>query len=511
MDRTAGILLHPTSLPGRGPCGDLGAGATRFLDWLQSAGITLWQVLPLGPVGYGDSPYTPTSVFAGNPLLVSVESLLAEGWIAEAEPAAASPGDGSARCDLAAARALKDAVFRRAWESLPAAPKDLRQAHTEFVEERRGGWLDDWALYSALKERFELREWSAWPDDLARRHPAALALARRELASEIGRHRFVQFLFERQWSAVRDAAAERGIRILGDLPIYTALDSADVWSHPELFDLDDNGAPRAVAGVPPDYFSATGQLWGNPLYRWDRHDASGFAWWNDRLRVQLERADLLRIDHFRGLEAYWEVPADEPTAAGGRWRPAPGARLLRAAADALGALPLVAEDLGVITPAVEALRDDFGLPGMKVLQFAFDEPASNHLPHYYRRRSIAYTGTHDNDTARGWFAAAPAATRRRALTYLGGDAAQIHLALLRAAWTSVAECAVAPLQDVLGLGAEARLNHPGLGSGNWTWRVRAPELTPGAAQALRELTIAAGRAAQPTAPPADRPGGPTPQ
>jgi 4-alpha-glucanotransferase len=510
MHRSAGILLHPTSLPGTGPCGDLGAGATRFLDWLQSAGVALWQVLPLGPVGYGDSPYTPTSVFAGNPLLVSVEALVTEGWIgAEDVEAAAEPGVG--RCDLAAARTQKEAIFRCAWEGLPAAPAELRRAHAEFVERRRGGWLDDWALYSALKERFELREWSAWPADLARRHPAALDLARRELGAAIDRHRFVQFLFERQWTAVRSAAAERGIQVLGDLPIYPALDSADVWSHPELFDLDQDGAPRVVAGVPPDYFSATGQLWGNPLYRWEQHESSGFEWWIDRLRVQLERADLLRIDHFRGLEAYWEVPAGAPTAAAGRWRPAPGARLLGCVAGALAALPLVAEDLGVITPAVEALRDDFDLPGMKVLQFAFDETDSNHLPHHYRRRSIAYTGTHDNDTALGWFGAATPATRRRALTYLGGDGSQIHRSLLRAAWTSVADRAVAPLQDVLGLSGEARLNHPGQSSGNWTWRVRDHELTPEAAQDLRELSVAAGRASPPVAPQADRTGGPSAQ
>lgn len=492
MHRTAGILLHPTSLPGPGPCGDLGDGATRLLDWMQAAGITLWQVLPLGPVGYGDSPYTPTSVFAGNPLLVSVEVLVAEGWIgrADVEPPVAG---AATHCDLAAARWQKEAIFRHAWKSLPAAPEELRRAYAQFVERRRGGWLDDWALYSALKERFELSEWSAWPADLARRHPAALDLARRELAAEIDRHRFVEYLFERQWGALRRAAAERGIRILGDLPIYPALDSADVWSRPELFDLDEDGTPRAVAGVPPDYFSSTGQLWGNPLYRWARHEASGFEWWIDRLRVQLERADLLRIDHFRGLEAYWEVPAGAATAAGGRWQPAPGAQLLRSAAGALGELPLVAEDLGVITPSVEALRDDFALPGMKVLQFAFDQEDSNHLPHHHHRRSIAYTGTHDNDTTRGWFASAPPATRRRALLYLGGDASQIHRALLRAAWTSVAERAVAPLQDVLGLGGEARLNHPGQSAGNWAWRVRDQELTTEAARSLRELTVAAGR------------------
>jgi 4-alpha-glucanotransferase len=491
MQRTAGILLHPTCLPGSGPCGDLGAGADRFLEWLESAGVSLWQVLPLGPVGYGDSPYTPTSVCAGNPLMLSAAELASEGWIADSDQPSPADSGPASRCDFELARRRSHELVTRAWQRLEQAPK--RREWLEFEELARGGWLDDWALYSALKARCGNREWSAWPPELALRDSQALARARGELAEEIERHRLAQFLFERQWRRVRKEAAHRGIEILGDLPIYPAMDSADVWSHRELFDLDDCGGPLHVAGVPPDYFSATGQLWGNPLYRWDRLAATGYRWWIDRLKIQLARVDLLRIDHFRGLESYWEVPAGDSTAAGGRWREAPGDALFRSLRRELGDLPLIAEDLGVITPQVEALRERLGLPGMKVLQFAFDEPASQHLPHFHRRPSVAYTGTHDNDTTRGWFETAPPATRRRALTYLGGSAAEIHRSLLRAAWTSVADLAVAPIQDVLGFDSSARLNHPGRGDGNWTWRLRDADLTRPAAEALREITEAAGR------------------
>jgi 4-alpha-glucanotransferase len=495
VTRRAGILVHPTSLPGPFPVGDLGSASGAFLGFAEAAGQRLWQILPLGPPGLGGSPYTARSAFAGNPLLISPERLAADGLL----PAAAVDADGppSSRVDLGAATAWKDALLREAWERFRReGSRELREACRAYAAApERAAWLPDWELYAALAERFPGRSWHDWPRPLARRDPRALDAARRELVGEMGYQRFVQFLFERQWQAVRAEAARRGIAILGDLPIYVAEDSADVWAHPELFDLDAQGRPRHVAGVPPDYFSPTGQRWGNPLYRWERMAADGFAWWVARLRRNLELTHQVRIDHFRGLAAYWEVPASEPTALEGRWVEGPGIALFAAFRRALAAesLPIVAEDLGTITPDVEQLRAEAGLPGMKVLQFAFGEPDSSHLPHHHERRCLVYTGTHDNDTTLGWFASLSGEERQRVLDYVGGDGIEPHWDLVRAAYTSVADDAVVPLQDVIGLGPAARMNTPGQAAGNWEWRALPDQLRGDDAERLRYLAALSGR------------------
>ena len=494
--RRAGILAHPTSLPGPFAVGDLGPASERFLAWLEAAGQSLWQVLPLGPVGEGCSPYVARSAFAGNPLLISPERLAEDGLLEPGELADA-PGAGG-RVDLAAAARWKERLLRAAWErfrraAAPAPLEELREELRAFAADPAHAWLGDWELFAALRDAHRGRSWVEWAAPLARRDPAALEEARRELLVETGYHRFVQFLFFRQWRRLRAAARARGIGILGDVPIYVSHDSADVWARPELFDLDAAGRPLHVAGVPPDYFSPTGQRWGNPLYRWERMAEDGYRWWIERLRANLELTDWVRLDHFRGIAAYWEVPASEPSAMRGRWMPGPGAALLDALREALGELPLVAEDLGVITPDVEALRDGAGLPGMRVLQFAFGDDESSHLPHRYVPRCVVYTGTHDNDTTLGWFVAASPEERERVLDYVGGDGIEPHWDLARAAATSVAAWAVVPLQDVLGLGSEARMNTPGQAAGNWSWRARAQQLGGEEASRLRRLAQLTGR------------------
>jgi 4-alpha-glucanotransferase len=489
--REAGILLHPTSLPGPFPVGDLGPAVDRFLDWAQLAGFSWWQVLPLGPPGEGSSPYTARSAFAGNPLLISPEALVAEGVLAPEAARDATPGGGWV--DFATVGRWKEGLLRQAWERYRAdPPAGLREALLAFAADPRHAWLPDWELFSALAERHRA-PWLAWPAPLARREAAALEAARGELLAECGYHRFVQFLFFRQWHRVREAARARGVGLIGDLPIYVAHDSADVWAHPDLFDLDASGHPRHVAGCPPDYFCPTGQRWGNPLYRWERMAADGYRWWVERLRGNLELTDRVRLDHFRGVAGYWQVPASEPTAIHGRWVQGPGAALLAALREGVGELPLIAEDLGVITPDVEVLRDAAGLPGMRVLHFAFGDADSSHLPHNHERRSVVYTGTHDNDTTVGWFAKLSAGERGRVLDYLGGDGMEPHWDLVRAAYTSVAELAVVPLQDVLGLGSEARMNVPGEAAGNWGWRARPEELRREVALQLHRLAELSSR------------------
>jgi 4-alpha-glucanotransferase len=410
--RAAGLLLHVSSLPGRFGIGDLGPAAESFLAWAEMAGLRLWQVLPLGPSGHHGSPYGGLSSFAGNPLLISPERLAEEGLLPSSslDPAPAS----GERVDFGAVESWKSRYLREAWNRFRSrdAPA-LRQALEEFrAAPGQASWLADWALYGALRDHFQA-PWYEWPSELSRRRPEALADARRRLADEVGFHEFVQFLFDRQWARVRGEAAHRGIAILGDVPIYLAHDSADIWAHPELFELDEEGRPERVAGVPPDYFSPTGQLWGYPLYRWDRIAGSGYAWWIDRIRASFARADAVRIDHFRGFAGYWSVPASEETALRGRWVKGPGAELFRAIRETLGDLDIVAEDLGDITPDVRELLAELGIPGMKVLQFAFSEDDSPYLPHNHVRRCVVYTGTHDNDTARGWFAGASLDQRRR--------------------------------------------------------------------------------------------------
>ena len=501
--RAAGLLLHPTSLPGRFPIGDLGPSAVAMLDWMVGAGFTVWQVLPLGPTGMGDSPYNALSAFAGNPLLISPEALVADGLVpADAlTPWEAEPG-GSV--DYPAAASCKENLLRQAFLCFESGGfPELAAGLERFADqERRAVWLDDWALYASLKRVYAGASWLDWDQGLRDRQPQALAVRAAMLASEIRFEIFCQFLFFRQWSAVRRAAESRGIRILGDVPIYVAPDSADTWANRHLFDLAPDGSLLAVAGVPPDYFSADGQRWGNPLYRWEVLRAAGFRWWIDRLRAQLEFAHLLRLDHFRGFVAYWRVPQREPTARRGKWVKGPGEDLFRALRKGLGGLPLLAEDLGQINARVHNLRRRLDLPGMRVLQFGFGAHDSDHSPHRHEPLAAVYTGTHDNDTTRGWFASAGEDERRRALTYLGATPETITAAMIRAAYGSVAELAILPLQDVLNLGSESRMNTPGKRDGNWSWRVRhtdVPEDLPGR---MRELAVATARL--PEVPPEQR-------
>ncbi|MDQ5851730.1 MAG: 4-alpha-glucanotransferase [Chloroflexota bacterium] len=491
--RGSGILLHPTSFPGRGGIGELGPAAYRFVDWLHAAGQQFWQILPLGPTGYGDSPYASFSAFAGNPLLISLKVLANEGLV-DAQALDSAPHFNEDSVEYGPVIEWKSALLRSAYETfVRRRPADLTGEWQAFCREE-ARWLDDYALFRALKNEHGGGAWNTWPREFVRPDASTLAQARERLADAIDLERFLQFLFFRQWRALKTYANERGIRIIGDVPIFVAYDSADVWAHPELFQLDENGDPTVVAGVPPDYFSATGQLWGNPHYRWDVLAQQGYHWWIDRIRTTLSTVDALRIDHFRGFEAAWAVPAGDETAERGEWVPGPGLAVFYAIRGALGQLPIIAEDLGVITPEVEAIRDDLGLPGMKILQFAWSDDATNKdLPHNYTRHFVVYSGTHDNDTTVGWFNTRGPEERFFALTYTGTNGSDIAWDFIRLAFTSVANTAVVPLQDVMSLGTEARMNLPGRAHGNWGWRYRDWMLTEALAHGLRNLAIATGR------------------
>lgn len=488
--RSAGILLHPTSLPGRFGIGDFGPEAERFLEWAQSAGQRLWQVLPLHPAPHG-SPYGASSAFAGNPLLISLDRLCEEGFLSQ--PALEdAPGLLRDRVDFTAAREGKERFLRASWEESRVTPRVIEELERFRGAPEQAAWLPDWSLFAAMKQKWS-QGWISWPEELRRRRPDALAAARRELESEIGFQEYAQFLFFRQWARVKAAANGRGIAILGDMPIYVVHDSADVWARQDLFLLDASGRPELVAGVPPDAFSETGQLWGYPLYRWDEMERDGFSWWVARLRQALRLADAVRIDHFRGFAAGWSVPAEAVSAIGGHWIPAPGFKLFEAVRRALGDVPLVAEDLGVITDDVRQLLSALGIPGMKVLQFGFSEDDSEHLPHRHVPNAVVYTGTHDNDTAHGWFASLSEDERGRALDYLGSDGSAIEWDMIRVAYESVANTAIVPLQDVFGLESEARMNTPAVAEGNWLWRASAADFTPERAQRLRRLASLTGR------------------
>ena len=480
--RSAGVLLHPTALPDGFGIGDLGPSARSFLDWLESAGQSVWQVLPLGPTGHGDSPYGTTSAFAGNPLLISPEDLVADGLLPPAaiEALDEKPGNGSihridfGRVDFAAVQEQKEWMLRESWRHVRsnAGHQALAELEAFADDDRRRVWLEDWTLYAALKGRFDQRSWTDWPVELRSRAAAALSDAARDLADETRFQTWVQYLFHRQWSRLRSEAAARGIRLLGDVPIYVINDSADVWARQDLFALDGEGRPSELSGVPPDAFSEDGQLWGQPIYRWDRMRKDGYAWWLARMRVAFERADIVRLDHFRGFAGYWSVPASAETARAGRWLPGPGAALFEAFAAGLGEVEIVAEDLGVISPDVIALRQRFDLAGMKVLQFGFGEIDSPHLPHRHNQHAVVYTGTHDNDTTRGWYDSLDSDSRHRLHEYLSCDGSDIAWDLIRTALESVARMAIVPIQDVRNLGSEARFNTPGVAEGNWTWRLR---------------------------------------
>jgi 4-alpha-glucanotransferase len=510
FERASGILLHPTSLPGPYGIGDLGPAAYRWVDWLAGSGCKLWQVLPLGPTGYGDSPYQCFSAFAGNPYLISPEFLVRDNLLTEDDligNLAFDPGKVDFGALIPWKLALLDRAFSRFSSDLSSSPSSgigagprenpatsspdllgsLKASFDSFATEN-AFWLDDYALFMAVKESYGGGSWDGWPKPLRHRDQAELINIRNTLSYSIARFTFHQFIFFRQWKALRDYAHQKGISIIGDIPIFVANDSSDVWSHPELFFLDSDLKPTVVAGVPPDYFSPTGQLWGNPLYRWDVHKSTGYEWWLERLRATLKLVDILRIDHFRGFAGYWEIPAENLTAEIGRWVSGPGAEFFKAIRSSLGAdLPIIAEDLGVITPDVIALREKFSLPGMKVLQFGFSGPDNPFLPHSYHSNCVVYTGTHDNDTARGWYESAPDTEKDFARRYLRVDGSDFSWDLIRTAWKSTAVFALAPLQDFLSLGTEARFNYPSRLGGNWEWRVLEAYLTGELQDAIKEV------------------------
>lgn len=500
--RRSGILLHPTSLPSRYGIGDLGENAFGFVDFLARARQTYWQVLPLSPTAFGDSPYQSPATFAGNPLLINPEKLVEVGHLTH-DDVQTPPAFSVARVDYARVAAYKNDVLHRAFTRFREhAPRAQRESFQRFCAEH-AAWLDDAALFLALKDAHAGRAWYEWEAELVARRPAALKRARVALAEQIENQKYRQWQFFEQWLALKRYANARGIRLIGDVPIYVALDSVDVWAHPEQFWLDTHLRPRAVAGVPPDYFSPTGQLWGNPLYRWKEMARDEYAWWRERFRLAFTLADVVRVDHFRGLYNFWQVPFGEATAINGRWVKGPGKAFFRAITRALGEVAIIAEDLGEFDAqsraGVDALRAEFGFPGMKVLQFAFGGEATNpFLPHNYTRDFVAYTGTHDNDTTLGWYhVTASEAERAHARRYLDCDGANMAWAFIRAVWSSVAHTAIAPMQDVLALGHDARMNHPGtLGAHNWSWRMLPNALTDDLAARLAELTTLYGRAAE---------------
>jgi len=499
--RSSGILLHPTSLPGRFGIGELGTEAYRFADFLADTGQGIWQVLPLGPTGYGDSPYQSFSAFAGNPLLVSLERLVEDGDLAPGELTQTRPNFPESAVDFGLVAEYKFPLLKKAAANFSrAASAERRTDYADFCR-RNDAWLENYAFFMALKVAHGGKGiWNEWDQDIATRQPQALAAWQERLAAEISVRKYAQYQFFRQWQELKQYCHERSIALMGDIPIFVAHDSADVWAHPELFHLDARGNPSAQSGVPPDYFSATGQLWGNPLYRWDAMAATGFAWWVERFRQALRVVDMIRLDHFRGFEAYWEIPAGDKTAENGRWVKGPGAALFEAVQRALGDVPIVAETLGVITPEVIELRDRFGYPGMGILQFAFgvDPQAPDFKPHNFRHNFVVYTGTHDNDTTLGWWTSQGAGDSTRtaenvekerafARAYLQTDGREMNWTLIRTALASVANLAIVPLQDVLGLGSAARMNVPARANGNWRWRFSADQLTPQIADRLRSL------------------------
>ncbi len=485
MDRAAGILLHPTSLPGGHGVGDLGQQAYAWVDFLAAAKQHLWQVLPLGPTGYGDSPYQSFSAFAGNPNLISLDGLLGQGLLEPTDLENAPPNGGP--IDYGAVISFKDGALRSAFETFQGAPAKEKKTFEKFCK-AQAYWLDDFALFMALKEAHEGQPWNTWDEPLRTRKKRALAAFEKEHADVLLRHKVWQWVFYEQWLGLKTYANAQNIKIVGDIPIFIAYDSADAWANPELYFLDADGNPEVVAGVPPDYFSATGQRWGNPIYRWKKMQNRDFAWWVARFRSSLDFYDLIRVDHFRGFESYWEIPAENPTAEDGRWVKGPGQALFDTLRKELGELPIIAEDLGIITPEVERLRDDNALPGMKVLQFAYAGGGADlYLPHNYSENYVVYTGTHDNDTTQGWFDAAPDEERDFVRRYLARDDQNVVWELIRLAYMSVARYAVVPLQDVLQLGSEARMNTPGEAGGNWGWRFEEGQLEGWLAPALAEL------------------------
>jgi 4-alpha-glucanotransferase len=512
LPRCAGILLHPTSLPSRFGVGDFGPEAFAFADRLAKAGHRLWQVLPLGPIGYGDSPYQSFSAFAGEPLLISPDLLVRAGLLAEKD-LTPIPEFSQDHADYGKVRAWKLPLLAAAFENFKEQqPREQAHSLQQFCADQ-AAWLDDYSLFVALRRHFGSdKSWTQWDRKLVQRDAATLAQAREEFATEIECQKYWQFLFYQQWGDLRRHCSALGIRMMGDIPIYVSHDSADVWAQPKQFLLDEHGNATAISGVPPDYFSNTGQLWGNPIYNWPEMERSGFNWWIQRFLGTFRLYDVVRVDHFRGFEAFWEVPAGEKTAINGRWVKAPGEKLFRTVTAALGQLEIVAENLGVITPEVEALREKFHYPGMAVLQFAFgiEGQAAGYRPHNLERAVAAYTGTHDNDTLAGWWNSEGGDSTRTkdaidkekefVLKYLGDSTEPIHWKMMRALFGSVARVAIVPMQDVLGLGSEARMNRPGVGAGNWRWRMLPDAFSDELVQRLHELALIYDRIPNPPKP-----------
>ena len=490
FERSSGILFHPTSLPGKYGIGTLGKEAYAFIDFLKKSRQKLWQIFPLGPTGYGDSPYQSFSSFAGNPYLIDFDLLIEAHLLSEEDLRDVFFGDNEEYIDYGAIYNQKYPLLRKAYENFKSSDNHEMKENLEHFKRENASWLNDYSLYISLKNHFNRLPWNEWAHDIKNREHGAMEHYRNELADDIEYHNFIQFLFFKQWGDVKRYANENGIKIIGDIPIFVAADSSDAWANPEIFLFDEERKPVKVAGVPPDYFSATGQLWGNPLYNWQKLKETNYSWWVERVRANLSTCDIIRIDHFRGFEAYWAVPYGDDTAINGQWEPGPGIDLFNAIKSQLGELPIIAEDLGLMTQGVIDLREATGFPGMKILGFAFDSGEENdYLPHTYTKNCVVYTGTHDNDTLIGWFQKAKEEDRQFARDYLNSRSDdEIHWDAIRGAWSSVASMAISPVQDFLGLGSEARINTPGVAAGNWQWRLRHGVLTDELAERIAKLT-----------------------
>ena len=490
FERSSGILFHPTSLPGKYGIGTLGKEAYAFIDFLKKSRQKLWQIFPLGPTGYGDSPYQSFSSFAGNPYLIDFDLLIEAHLLSEEDLRDVFFGDNEEYIDYGAIYNQKYPLLRKAYENFKSSDNHEMRENLEHFKRENASWLNDYSLYISLKNHFNGLPWNEWAHDIKNREHGAMEHYRNELADDIEYHNFIQFLFFKQWGDVKRYANENGIKIIGDIPIFVAADSSDAWANPEIFLFDEERKPVKVAGVPPDYFSATGQLWGNPLYNWQKLKETNYSWWVERVRANLSTCDIIRIDHFRGFEAYWAVPYGDDTAINGQWEPGPGIDLFNAIKSQLGELPIIAEDLGLMTQGVIDLREATGFPGMKILGFAFDSGEENdYLPHTYTKNCVVYTGTHDNDTLIGWFQKAKEEDRQFARDYLNSRSDdEIHWDAIRGAWSSVANMAISPVQDFLGLGSEARINTPGVAAGNWQWRLKHGVLTDELADRIAKLT-----------------------
>ncbi len=490
FNRSSGILLHPTSLPGKYGIGSLGKEAFSFIDFLKKSNQKLWQIFPLGPTGYGDSPYQSFSTFAGNPYLIDFDLLIEQNLLAESDLENINFGNNEEYIDYGAIYNQKFPLLKKAFENYKNLNNEDLKRNFETFKNENNEWLEDYSLYISLKNHFNGLPWNEWEEDIKTKKPEAVDKYKNEIADEIEYNKFIQFLFFTQWNNVKKYANENDIKIIGDIPIFVAFDSADAWANPDIFLFDDELKPCKVAGVPPDYFSPTGQLWGNPLYNWEKLKETNYKWWIDRVKANLSTCDIIRIDHFRGFESYWAVPYGDATAENGQWVKGPDVDLFNVIKEQLGDLPIIAEDLGLMTQEVIDLREATGFPGMKILGFAFDSNEENeYLPHTYDRNCVVYTGTHDNDTLVGWFDKAKEEDKQFARNYLNSrNDNEIHWDAIRGAWSSVANIAIVPVQDILGLGSEARINTPGVASGNWQWRLKAGALTDELSEKLAKLT-----------------------